>query len=254
LPHPGAQHVDVQVQVTGNLAQVADLPHQLHGVGLLFGRESSTASLRHRDILAHLALAGVSTNSGQGQTDNSTDRPKLTGTVEADETYVGGKPRNKGMQFKNKRGTGAKTTPVIAVVQRGGDVRMRVVIGRVSTAKIRAAVCENVDMSARLMTDESSAHTVLGREFKGGHEAVQHSAREYARGDAHSNTIEGVFSLLKRGMYGTFHSVSKKHLHRYVSEFEFRHNMRKLDDGERTARAIKASEGKRLTYAQQVGR
>jgi len=196
----------------------------------------------------------VSTNSGQGQTDNSTDRPKLTGTVEADETYVGGKPRNKGMQFKNKRGTGAKTTPVIAVVQRGGDVRMRVVIGRVSTAKIRAAVCENVDMSARLMTDESSAHTVLGREFKGGHEAVQHSAREYARGDAHSNTIEGVFSLLKRGMYGTFHSVSKKHLHRYVSEFEFRHNTRKLDDGERTARAIKASEGKRLTYAQQVGR
>jgi len=66
LPHPGAQHVDVQVQVTGNLAQVADLPHQLHGVGLLFGRESSTGSLRHRDILAHLALSGVSTFSGQG--------------------------------------------------------------------------------------------------------------------------------------------------------------------------------------------
>lgn len=72
------------------------------------------------------------------------------------------------------------------------------------------------------------------------------------RGDVHSNTIEGAFSLLKRGVYGTFHSVSRKHLPRYLAEFEFRYNARKVDDGERVSLAIKASEGKRLTYAEQI--
>jgi hypothetical protein len=81
---------------------------------------------------------------------------------------------------------------------------------------------------------------------------VNHTRREYARGDVHTNTIEGAFSLIKRGMYGTFHSVSKKHLHRYMSEFEFRYNTRKLDDGARVEAAIKRCEGKRLTYAEQV--
>lgn len=105
---------------------------------------------------------------------------------------------------------------------------------------------------ARLCADESSAYTTVGRQFKGGHETVAHSRKEYARGDVHSNTIEGAFSLLKRGVYGTFHSVSRKHLHRYLAEFEFRHNARNLDDGERVSLAVKAADGKRLTYRQQV--
>lgn len=165
-----------------------------------------------------------------------------------DETYVGGKPRNRrpGGQGQHSK------TPVIGSVQRGGDVRLHV-MERVTAAGLKKALEEQVDRSSRLMTDESSAYTLLGREFEGGHETVNHSRREYARGDAYTNTIEGAFSLLKRGVYGTYHSVSKKHLHRYCSEFEFRYNARKVDDGERVARAVKAIEGKRLTYREQVG-
>ena len=82
------------------------------------------------------------------------------------------------------------------------------------------------------------------------HESVNHTAKEYVRGNVHTNTIEGFFSLLKRGVYGTFHSVSKHHLHRYLDEFSFRYNTRELDDGERTVEAIRGAEGKRLVYRQ----
>lgn len=181
--------------------------------------------------------------------DLSPDRPKLTGTVEADETYVGGKPRHKGTGFKTRAD---RKSPVIAVVERGGDLRMRALTSTVKAADIQSAVLDNVDASARLITDESPAYTAIGRKFEGGHETVNHGWKEYVRGDVHSNTIEGAFSLLKRGMYGTFHSVSKKHLHRYVAEFEFRHNARKISDAERADRAIKGADGKRLTHKQQV--
>lgn len=77
---------------------------------------------------------------------------------------------------------------------------------------------------------------------------MTHSEREYARGDVSTNTVEAFFAVLKRGVYGTFHNVSRKHLHRYVSEFEFRWNNRGVDDGERTRRAILGAEGKRLMY------
>ena len=81
-------------------------------------------------------------------------------------------------------------------------------------------------------------------------ETVNHSRKEYVRGDVTTNTVEGWFSLLKRGVYGTFHNVSRKQLHRYVAEFEFRYNNRKVDDGERTLRATRGAEGKRLLYRQ----
>jgi transposase-like protein len=175
-------------------------------------------------------------------------RPKMTGTVEVDETYVGGKPRNKGPW--NKRGTSGKI-PVIGIVQRGGDLRLSV-MDRVTVDNLAPAIAANVDLSSRLCTDESSAYARIGQCFEGGHESVAHGRREYARGDVHSNTIEGAFSLLKRGIYGTFHSVSRKHLARYLAEFEFRYNARKITDGERTELAIKGADGKRLTYAQQI--
>jgi transposase-like protein len=187
--------------------------------------------------------------------DLSANRPKLDGEVEADECYVGPRrPRfNRG---HNKRGRGTKKTPVVGIVQRGGDVRFQV-MERVNAAELKVALAENVDTSATLYTDESNAYTKVGREFEGGHETVNHSRGEYARrtakGVAHSNSIEGCFALLKRGIYGTFHSVSKKHLHRYCAEFEFRFNARNIDDGERLALAIKKGDGKRLTYADQVG-
>lgn len=173
--------------------------------------------------------------------------PKLSGDVEADETYVGGKPRNRrpGGQGQHDK------TPVIGAVERGGEVRFRM-MERVTASGLKDALAEHVEPSSRLLTDESSAYTKLGREYEGGHETVNHTRREYARGDVHTNTIEGAFSLIKRGVYGTFHSVSKKHLPRYLAEFEFRYNTRLLDDGQRVAAAIRRADGKRLTYAGQL--
>jgi transposase-like protein len=179
---------------------------------------------------------------------DGTPRPKLSGTVEVDETYIGGKPRNKGPW--NKRGHANKLA-VIGIVQRGGELRLSH-MQRVTVENLKPALAVNIDRSARLCTDESSAYTAIGKTFAGGHETVAHGKKEYARGDAHSNTIEGAFSLLKRGVYGTFHSVSRKHLHRYLAEFEFRYNARKLSDAERVALAVKATQGKRLTYAEQI--
>jgi len=180
-------------------------------------------------------------------------RPKLKGTIEADETYVGGKPRiqqkHAGPRVREKW---SDKVPVLGVVARGGDIRYTVVKTNVTAKDMVKALVDNTEQSSRLITDESGAYKKIGEAYEGGHETVCHRLREYVRGDVHSNTIEGAFSLLKRGMIGTFHAVSKKHLHRYVSEFEFRYNARKVDDGERIARAVKATEGKRLTYAQQL--
>jgi hypothetical protein len=103
------------------------------------------------------------------------------------------------------------------------------------------------------MTDEWSGYRVwIGKEFKGGHETVRHSTYEYVRGDVHTNSIEGFFGMLRRGLNGIYHSVSKKHLHRYLAEFEFRHNNGKLEDGERTQKAIRCADGKRLTYKESI--
>jgi transposase-like protein len=181
-----------------------------------------------------------------------TMEPKLTGTIEADETYVGGKVRNRG---DGARTTGRGTTkaPIVGIVQRDGDVRLQM-MDRLTSDRLREVIAENADLSCRLITDEYAAYRRVGKAFEGGHEVVNHSRREYVRRgtDVHSNTIEGVFSLLKRGVMGTFHSVSKKHLPNYLNEFEFRYNTRKLDDGQRVARAIKQVDGKRLQYRESV--
>ena len=102
--------------------------------------------------------------------------------------------------------------------------------------------------------DDLNLYEPVGKAFDGGHESVRHSAGEYVRPgtDIHSNTVEGVFSLIKRGVMGTFHSVSRKHLPNYLNEFEFRHNTRKLDDGQRVAAAIRKVDGKRLEYRESV--
>jgi transposase-like protein len=181
--------------------------------------------------------------------DSNNDPKHLHGTVEVDETYVGGKPRYK---FGNKRGTAGKM-PVIAMVQRQGDVRFQM-MPRVTAAKLADAIIDNVSVASRIVTDESQAYWGIGRQFLGGHQTVTHVRREYVRlgTDVHSNTVESVFSLLKRGIMGTFHSVSVKHLPNYLNEFEFRYNTRKVDDGARVSKAIKRVHGKRLTYRESV--
>lgn len=191
---------------------------------------------------------GLSTND---------DAPKLTGTIETDETYVGGKPRrpfgSKGWGRMPHSRAAADKAAVVGMVQRDGDVRFQL-LDRVTSDRLGHFIAENADLTCRLITDEHLGYGRVGKAFQGGHETVNHSKGEYARpmSDVHSNTIEGVFSLLKRGVMGTFHSVSRKHLPNYLNEFEFRWNTRKLDDGQRVARAIRQVDGKRLEYRQSV--
>jgi transposase-like protein len=119
---------------------------------------------------------------------------------------------------------------------------------RVTGSNLRKAVRDNVAPEARLMTDGRRAYRTIGRQYAS-HDVVDHSVGEYVRGDATTNTVEGFFALLKRGVIGTYHHVSEHHLHRYLAEFDFRWNRRKMDDGRRMVAAIEATEGKRLMWA-----
>jgi transposase-like protein len=175
---------------------------------------------------------------------------KLTGTVEVDEVYIGGRPRYRRTGIT---GRGTEKTPVLGMVQRGGDVRFQM-MERLTMDRIASVLAVNADQTCRLITDEFGIYKTPGKYFAGGHETFKHSADEYVRPgtDIHSNTIEGVFSLLQRGGMGTFHSVSRKHLPNYLNEFQFRWNTRKLDDGERVSRVVKMLVGKRLQYRESV--
>jgi transposase-like protein len=170
---------------------------------------------------------------------------KLRGIVEADETYIGG--RNKGGQarrYENKIG-------VVALVERGGRVRA-FPMPMIQAEQVKQAIIENVDQSAALMTDESPLYIGVGKQMAS-HESVKHSLKEYVRGDCHTNTVEGFFSLLKRGITGVYHHIGKGHVGRYVDEFAFRYDTRRLTDDLRTELAVLGAEGKRLTYKQPAG-
>lgn len=180
--------------------------------------------------------------------------PKLSGIVEVDETYVGGKPRGK--PWKHGQPTREKYTdkiPVVALLQRGGEVRP-MAVERVDAATLRKAITENVEPGTFIMTDERPAYRDICNDI-GPHGSTNHSKGEYVHPKypiIHSNTVEGFFSILKRGMYGTFHAVSKRRLPLYLAEFGFRYNTRKMEDGERTERVIRAANGKRLLYREPV--
>jgi transposase-like protein len=183
----------------------------------------------------------------------------MKGTVEVDEAYVGGKPRKGGPKGGKRVGSpkpertgrpSTKTTnktPVVALVQRDGSVITRVV-DRVTSKNLKQVIREGVHPSARIMTDEFISYRGIGKEFAGGHHTVNHSKNEYARGDVTTNSAESFFALLKRGVYGTFHHVSRTHLHRYTDEFSFRWNHRKLNDGERLVAALLGTWTRRLIY------
>jgi len=179
-----------------------------------------------------------------------TETPKLSGIVEADETYIGGKPRP-GDGIEHKAGRGTSKTPVFSAVERGGRKHSRVV-ANVTSKTLREALRELVDSKARIITDDYQAYTKLANHFEGGHDTVSHSAREYVRGDVHTNTAESSFALIKRGIHGIYHNVSREYLHRYLWQFDFVWNNRGLNDGERIVAAIMAAEGKRLTYQQAI--
>jgi transposase-like protein len=173
--------------------------------------------------------------------------PKLSGTVEVDETFVGGKCEMKDSYLKK--------TPVVALIERGGKMRTAVV-SNVTQKNIGKALAECVSKDAIVNTDEHGAYRNPLKEWKK-HNTVVHSRYEYARKEAdgsvsHINTCESFFSLLKRGVHGSWHHVSREHLPKYAGEFEFRWNNRKCTDGERLVAAIDRTEGKRLTYRQAI--
>lgn len=187
-----------------------------------------------------------------GMAEDWRGQPKLSGTVEGDETYVGGKPRNK-QSRPGPRILPHRKMPVVSLVERGGNIRSFVTVD-VTADNVGRILAENVTRDSHLMTDSAAIYTRSAiRNYFAKHGVTDHSRGQYAKPDGtHSNTVESAFSLLKRGIYGTFHNVSRKHLHRYVAEFDFRWNARKVDDGERLARAIKSSVGKRLRYREPV--
>jgi len=125
------------------------------------------------------------------------------------------------------------------------------VIPDVTATNIHRALVKHVSPDAHLRTDEGRQYVGIGRRFAS-HQTVKHSLFEYVKGDASTNAVESFFSRLKRQLYGTHHAVSKKHLHRYVAEVAFKHNTRKLDDGERVLAALRMAEGKRLRYQEPV--
>ena len=152
----------------------------------------------------------------------------LAGIVEMDETYVGGKPRRGGGGDKPKRGRGTKKTPVIGAVERGGRVKAKVVKkDKMKGKNLRAFVKETVDISnSHLMTDEYKGYLRMSKIVP--HSVIKHQ-KWYVEGNIHTNTIESFWALLKRGMFGQFHSVSKKHLQKYVDEFCYRYNLREVE-------------------------
>jgi transposase-like protein len=174
------------------------------------------------------------------------DASFLTGAVEVDEAYVGGKPRPEHSAPKARRDRGTKKTPVVAQVERKGGVRARVIE---HVDALKGAIREHVNKKATIYTDEWASYMGIASEFEGDHKTANHGQGEYVSGDASTNTAESYFALLKFGVYGVFHHVSKQHLQRYRDEFCFRWDRRSLEDGERTIDVIRGADGKRLTYS-----
>jgi transposase-like protein len=180
--------------------------------------------------------------------------------VEADETYFGKLPEDQqptkkadGRPFQDNYHSRAKRNKrtVVALVERGGEVRS-FHVPYADKQMVVDIVLNNIYRESRLHTDESKLYHSVGQKFAA-HETVNHSSKEYARGDVTTNTVEGYFSIFKRGMRGVYQHCAEKHLHRYLAEYDFRYNHREAlgyNDQDRTLAAVRGGEGKRLTYRQ----
>ncbi len=201
--------------------------HQLHR---MLGVTYKTAW-----FMAHRIREGLRDNPDVGPLGGSNK------VVEADETFVGGKAKNRAF------GPPPKKEAVFALVERDGKMHS-FHVPAVNAKTLRPILVSQVDRKSYLMTDEAGLYVKVGREFAG-HGTVNHSIQEYVRGDFwHTNTAENYFSILKRGITGIYQHVSQKHLKRYLGEFDFRYNERGISDAERADKALKGITGKRLTY------
>src|SRR6056297_206472 len=203
--------------------------HQLHRVLEITHKSAWFMSHRIREAM---------------RSDTSVDFGAGGGIVEVDETFIGNEPGQ-----SPKRGIGWKMK-VLSLVDRDTGRARSMVVDDLRKDTLAPILRDNMAKEARLYTDEAKHYTAVGKEF-GAHEWVSHRAKEYVRGDVHTNTIEGYFSIFKRGMKGVYQHCSKKHLHRYAAEFEFRYNNRSangIEDAERGKITLRAVIGKRLTY------
>lgn len=205
--------------------------HQLHRILEIQYKSAWFLAHRIREAMRDGSLAPM---GGSGK------------VVEVDETFIG---RLAG-QAKGKDGWAHKNV-VMTLVERGGSARS-FHIDSTSMANVVPIVLTNIRRESRFMTDEARHYKSVGKEFES-HESVNHSDKEYARGDVTTNTVEGYYSIFKRGMKGVYQHCSEKHLHRYLAEFDFRYSNRialGVDDQDRAEKAIKGATGKRLTYRQ----
>jgi transposase-like protein len=167
---------------------------------------------------------------------------RLSGVVEVDETYVGGKLRGQGITGRGN----PKKVPVVTLVERDGRARS-FRAANVTATTLRGAIRRHVDREARIMTDSFASYQGLDREFAS-HDVINHREGEYVRGSVHTQSVESYFATLKRGVNGVYHHVSRAHLDRYLGEFDFRYNARHVSDARRTVTALAGAEGKRLKY------
>lgn len=208
--------------------------HQLHRILEVTYKTAWFMEHRIREAMRDGALAPFGTGGG---------------AVEVDETFIGNDRTIKPKGEKKGRGYHHKHK-VLALVDRESGRAHSMVVDDLKASTLAPIVRENVAREARLMTDEASYYTQVGHEFAE-HGVVRHNQGEYGRGDIHTNTIEGFFSVFKRGMKGVYQHCAKRHLHRYLAEFDFRYNNRialGVDDQDRTDRALVGISGKRLMY------
>lgn len=175
------------------------------------------------------------------------DNDQLEGEIEADETYVGGKNKNRHADKKVKGNTDDKS-PVLGMVQRGGKVSAKKV-DDTTFESLALEIIKNVKKGASLYTDEYASYRRLKRIYD--HKVVKHNSKQYVKGRVHTNTIESFWALLKRGIFGIYHFTSKKHLQLYVDEFCFRYNSRQITESARFNLLLQNSEN-RITYKQLI--